>query len=273
MMWKILIAQIREEIYYLLTSRCLFPDEQKRCCNGSRDTAELLYIDQHILNESKIRRKNLAMAWVDYKKAYDMVPHSWIINSLKMYKISHGIMNFIEKTMKTWGVELTAGGRILAEAKIQRGIFQGDALSPILFIIATMRLEHILRKCTAGYKLSRSHEKINPLMYMDDIKLFAKKEKELQTLLHAVRIYSQNIGMEFSIEKSAMLVMKSGKRHLTDEIEQPNQDQIRTLAENQTYKYLGILEADTIKQVEMKDKIQKEYLRRTRKLLKTKISC
>ena len=44
------------------------------------------------------------------------------------------------------------------------------------------------------------------------------------------------------------------------------------LGEEETYKYLGILEADTIKQVEMKDKIQKEYLRRTRKLQETKIS-
>ena len=46
----------------------------------------------------------------------------------------------------------------------------------------------------------------------------------------------------------------------------------RTLAENETYKYLDILEADTIKQIQMKDKIQKEYLRRTRKLLETKLS-
>ena len=89
MMWKLLIAQIREEIYYSLTSCGLFADKQKGCCKGSRGTAELLYIDQHILNESKTRRKNLAMAWIDYKKAYDMVPHSWIINSLKMYKWSH----------------------------------------------------------------------------------------------------------------------------------------------------------------------------------------
>ena len=73
MMWKILTAQIREVIYYSLTSRGVFPAEQKGCCKGSRGTAELLYIDQHILNESKNRRKNLAMAWIDYKKAYDMV--------------------------------------------------------------------------------------------------------------------------------------------------------------------------------------------------------
>ena len=84
MMWKILTAQIREEIYYSLTSRGLFPEEQKGCCKRSRGTVKLLYIDQRILNESKTRRKNLAMVCIDYKKAYDMVPQSWIINWSKM---------------------------------------------------------------------------------------------------------------------------------------------------------------------------------------------
>ena len=95
-------------------------------------------------------------------------------------------------------------------------------------------------------------------MYMDDIKLFAKKEKELKTLIHAVRIYNQDIKMEFGIEKCAMLVTKSGKRHMTDEMELPNQERFRTLEENETYNYLGILEADTIKQVQMKDTIRKD---------------
>ena len=98
---------------------------------------------------------------------------------------------------------------------------------------------------------------------MDDIKLFAKYEKGLETLIHAVRIYSQGIRMEFRLEKCAMLVMKSGKLHMTDGMELPNHDRIRTLEENETYKYLGILEADTIKQVQMKDMIRKEYPRRT----------
>ena len=68
MMWKILTAQIREKIYYSLTSLRLFPDEQKGCHKGSRGTEKLLYIDQHILDESKTKRKNLAMALTDYKK-------------------------------------------------------------------------------------------------------------------------------------------------------------------------------------------------------------
>ena len=65
MMWKILTAQIRENIYYALTSRGLFPNEHEGCRKESRSTAELLYIDQHILNQSKTKRKNLAMAWID----------------------------------------------------------------------------------------------------------------------------------------------------------------------------------------------------------------
>ena len=128
--------------------------------------------------------------------------------------------------------DLEVGGRVetiqittlLRRARIQRTVLEtcGDLLSPLLFIITMMPLYHILRKCTAGYKVSKSQEKINYIMYMDDIKLFAKNEKELETLIHAVRIYSQNIGMEFVIEKCIMLVMKSGKRHQTDGVELPN---------------------------------------------------
>ena len=61
-------------------------------------------------------------------------------------------------------------------------------------------------------------------MYMDDIKLFVKNEEELETLINTVRIYSEGVEMEFGIEECAMLVMKSGKRHLTDGMELPNLD-------------------------------------------------
>ena len=57
---------------------------------------------------------------------------------------------------------------------------------------------------------------------------------------------------------------------MTKGFELPNQDKIRTPGEKETHKYLGILEADTIKQAELK-KITKEYLGRTRKLLETKL--
>ena len=108
MIWKILTAQIREEIYYSLIIRGIFPDEQKRYRKKSRDTGELLYIGQNILNESKTRHKKLAMAWFVYKKVYDMVPQNWILHCLKTYKILYQVIQFIEKTMEIWKVELAA---------------------------------------------------------------------------------------------------------------------------------------------------------------------
>ena len=51
--------------------------------------------------------------------------------------------------------------------------------------------------------------------------------------------------------------MKGGKRHVKEGMELPNQEKIRTLVLKETYKYLGILETDTIKQVELKEKIKK----------------
>ena len=76
--------------------------------------------------------------------------------------------------------------------------------------------------------------------------------------------------MEFSIEKCAMPIMKSRKQHMTEGTDLPNQDKIRTLGEKETYKYLGILEADTIKHVKMKDKIKKEFLKKVTRNKTTK---
>ena len=69
-----------------------------------------------------------------------MVPQRLIINCIKIYEILDEVINLFKKTMKTWRVELTTGKKSLAETKIQKVIFQGDTLSPLLFGIAMMSL-------------------------------------------------------------------------------------------------------------------------------------
>ena len=66
--------------------------------------------------------------------------------------------------------------------------------------------------------------------------------KDPETHIHAMRIYSQDLRMEFRIEKCAMLVMKRGKRHLTDGMGLPNQEKFRTFRKKgnlQIFGYLG----------------------------------
>ena len=72
-----------------------------------------------------------------------------------------------------------------------------------------------------------------------------------------MRIYSQEIGMEFALEKSATLIMKSRKWYRTERIELQNQEKIKMCRKMEIYKYLEILKVDTIKHAEMEEKIKK----------------
>ena len=75
-----------------------------------------------------------------------------------------------------------------------------------------------------------------------------QKENELATLIQTIRIYTQDIGTEFAIEKCAMLIMKNEKGETMERTEQPNLKSIRTFGEKENYKYSGILIVDIIKQ-------------------------
>ena len=71
----------------------------------------------------KMRKRNLSMAWIDYKKAYEMVPHSWIIACLETLGINEKIRQLLAESMKSWRVEMTSGEENLGEVNIRRGIF------------------------------------------------------------------------------------------------------------------------------------------------------
>ena len=85
-----------------------------------------------------------------------------------------------------------------------------------------------------------------------------KSENGPETPIQTLRIYSRNIGIEFGTGKYAMLITKIGKGEITVGTELPNQERDRTLREKENYKFLRILEPDTVKQVKMKKKKKKK---------------
>jgi hypothetical protein len=66
--------------------------EQKGCCRGSKACKAQLLMSKATLQECKHRKKNLCMARIDYQKAFDRVPHSWIIKSLELIGINNKII-------------------------------------------------------------------------------------------------------------------------------------------------------------------------------------
>jgi hypothetical protein len=193
----------------------LMPKEYKRCCRGSKGCKDQLLISKAILQEWKRRKKNLCMAWIDCQKAFDRVPHSCIIKSLELIGINNKILSFTKKIMSHWRTRMRihAENKLIEkeEVEIQRGIFQGDSLSPLLFCICLISLTEQLNRLNTGHEEHTTETKISHLLYMDDLKLPGKSEEELQKQIQRVTTFSDDIHMEFGLDRCAKVVFKEGK--------------------------------------------------------------
>ena len=148
---EILTIQIREEITWML--QIISRRIERVLQENKRNWLSIIYRSAYTQGDQK--KVGKYCYGIDYKKADDMVQLTWIIEYLKMYKMSNKIINFFMEAMENWKVELAAGGQTLVEGKIQRSIFQRDSLSPLIFVIVVMPLNYIRRRGTGGYKITR----------------------------------------------------------------------------------------------------------------------
>ena len=266
--WKLLTSIIYQKIYFHLHSNNLFPLEQKGCLCQSRGTKDQLLIDKLILCDAKKKWKNLCMAWIDFKKAFDSVLHDWI---LQLYGVNEQVQQLLFHSMHLWNTILIVEGNIYGEVSIQCGIFQGDSLSPLLFIMALMPLSIILNNSGKGYLLQRQNPRVSHLVYMDDIKLFASSCQHLDSLLTTLSLFSDDICMQFVCSKCNILRLTRGCITPTDDFKLPSVSNgtIASLAPTSAYCYLGVLESAVFHHSDMKEKLSNEYRRRVRKLLRS----
>ena len=94
-MWKLLMGLIAEEMHNYLEQEKILLEGQKGCKRGSPGTKDQLLIDMTVLKDSKKRRTNPSMAWIDYRKAYDLVPHSWVNEFIEMFRIAENFRMFL----------------------------------------------------------------------------------------------------------------------------------------------------------------------------------
>ena len=123
------------------------------------------------------------------------------------------LIHFLKSCMTLWEKNLhlshSNGTLTSSGMQINCGIFQGDSLSPLLFCLALIPLSQLLNDTGYGYRIE--NRKINHLFYIDDLKIFVKDDTELEKLLDAVRTFSDEIGMEFGLDKCAKATFKHGK--------------------------------------------------------------
>ena len=230
----------------------LLLNEQKGCKSKSRGIKYQLLIDKTVLKDSRKRHTNLAMAWIDYKTAYDFGPQSWIKECVELMGIVENVREFLVKCMKQWILSLTSNGKELRDVKINRGIFQGDSLSQLLFVLCMIPMSLVLRKVKAGYEWGTREFSLNHLVFMDDLKLYGMREKQIDSLVRTVHILSTDMEMEFGIRKCRLVILKRGKIVRCRGIELPNGETMKRV-EQEGCTYIGKFELHKIKESEMKE--------------------
>ena len=93
---------------------------------------------------------------------------------MEMFGVAVNVRSFVNTSMKQWNIKLTASNQRLGNVKTRSGIFQDDSLSPLLFVLVMIPLALMLRQTKAFYNLKKGGKKINHLLFVNDLKLFAK---------------------------------------------------------------------------------------------------
>ena len=166
------------------------------------------------------------MAWVDYKKAYDMVPHSWIIESLKMAQVAENIITFLQKSMVNWKTGcLSRRQPVLPHLRCLHGTFDQDPTKFQSWIY--------LRRC-----------QINHLFFMDDLKVYGKNKAEIESLVSTMHLISQDMGMEFGIKKCGVVVLKRGKECKWEVIKLINGQTIKLMTQVSGHSRVGQVQGE-----------------------------
>ena len=139
---------------HFITDHCqennIISIEQAGGQKGSWGCTDQLLMNKTLMEEIIKGRKNALCIWLDYKKAFDSVPHSWLLKSLELAKVPPLVIKAIERLTQTWSMNAylrTPNGDITTdEIKYRRGILQGDSLSVILFMLSANPSSFLLNK-------------------------------------------------------------------------------------------------------------------------------
>ena len=157
------------------------------------------------------------------------------------------------------------------DININSGIFQGDSFSPILFCVTLIPLSKLLNN--TGYRYKIYDNTINHLFYMDDLKLFARSDQQLQGLLNIVKHFSDDIRMEFGLDKYVKATFFRGKLVKAKNITLDTTTVITDLDPVESYKYLWVTEGDGIQHSSIRKNIRKECFRRVRSVLRSELNA
>jgi hypothetical protein len=130
----------------------------------------------------------------------------------------------------------------------------------------------MLNDTKLGFNIKNNREtlfKISHLLYMDDLKLYSANEIELNDLITITKQFSDDVGMEFGLDKCKVMHMKKGK---ISNIDFRLETEIDQMKEGEYYKYLGMLQSNRIDGKKMKQTVSDTFKNRMHSICKTQLN-
>ena len=150
--------------------------------------------------------------------------------------------------------------------------FPGRFIEPLLYVIAMIPKTTVFGQTELGYQTSKSAANISHLLYMNNLKLYGKSSNGLESLLNTVWIFSTDISMEFGLKKCATVTILKGKATHTEWLTLSNNNTIKWLILEESYKYLGVLQVENVKHRQVKKQTSTGYTNRVPKILTSKVN-
>ena len=252
--YELFTGRINSLIIDHCTTNNIIMPEQAGGKQGSWGCTDQLLVNKKILDEAKQHRCNLLMMWFGYKKAFDSVPHNWILKALELAQVSLKIINTIKSLMGTWATKLFLNSIETDIIKYQTGVFQGDCMA--LFILSLNPLSFLLSKLPS-YKVGppgKQKNSISHLFSRDDLTTYAQDIQEAKLQLDLIITFTKDINMQFGSDKCAYIYIESRKFSIKN-------IELNQLENSDCYKYLGQDE-----DIRFNGTLNKEHFQRVRKI-------
>ena len=106
----------------------IMPAEQCALAHRRRGCLDALLVNSMVSREAVKSKRNHSVAWIDYSKAFDRVPHKWLIKMLKYIRAPKPLRRTLASLIPLWKSKFCLGrGRTAVKVDIQyrHGLFQG----------------------------------------------------------------------------------------------------------------------------------------------------
>lgn len=216
-------------------------DECQRAFIDCDGTLENLSIISTVLADARLSRKEVHIALLDLRKAFDSVKHQAIIETITDLGCPKPFIKYIKSLYTDFRTTLQYGhtNTIL---NVNQGVLQGDPISPLLFNAV---MDRAIKQIPAEVGYDINGMKINCIAYADDVISIARSKVGLQTSIDVMTKCLASFGLKINIEKSSTLsLVQAGKVKKTKVIEESafaiGNEPLRAIGVIDTWKYLGI---------------------------------